>query len=49
MQKVYTTTLAAAKSDTQHMKAPRTSTLNFIRNFARAYSYTPETGALILN
>lgn len=31
------------------MKTPRPSTLNFLRNFARAYAAIPAVGTLILN
>lgn len=31
------------------MKTPRTSTISFLRNFARAYTYTPDCGTLIYN
>ena len=50
MQKIYTIqSHTATKADTQQMKTPRATTLNFLRNFARAYTFTAQTGTIILN
>lgn len=50
MLKVYTVhSHSASKTDDTLMKTPRTSTISFLRNFARAYSCSPQTGTLIYN
>lgn len=47
MSKLYSTPLLIPEEQT--MKAPRKSTLNFLRNFARAYTVLPAVGSLMLN
>lgn len=50
MHKVYAVHAhAVSKADEIRMKTPRTSTISFLRNFARAYTCSPETGTLIYN
>ena len=49
MQNVYTTELLPSHHSDTDMKSPRKSTINFLRNFARAYAFTAATGALVFN
>lgn len=50
MHKLYTVkTISAPDADDSNMKTPRMSTINFLRNFARAYTFSSQTGAVILN
>ena len=50
MQKIYTTkNRTVQEAEDINMKKPRMSTINFLRNFARAYSYSPNAGTLVLN
>lgn len=47
MSNLYSTT--SLISEEQAMKKPRKSTLNFLRNFAHAYTVMPAVGGIILN
>lgn len=49
MRNFYSTTIIASSSDDKFMTTPRKSTVSFLRNFARAYAYMPETGSLVYN
>lgn len=50
MHKLYTAkTISAPDADDSNMKTPRMSTINFLRNFARAYTFSSQTGTVILN
>jgi len=49
MRNLYSTKLITTSQDESHMNAPRKSTLNFLRNFARAYTFAPGAGTIICN
>lgn len=49
MRKLYPTTLITSSQDDSHMKTPRKSTISFLRNFARAYTFVPEVGTIVCN
>jgi hypothetical protein len=50
MLKVYSDkTITTVEVNETSMKTPRKSTINFLRNFARAYTHSAHTGTVILN
>lgn len=50
MHKLYTAkTVSVLGADDSNMKTPRMSTINFLCNFARAYTFSSQTGTVILN
>lgn len=50
MQKIYSVqSTPAIDAESNNMKSPRMSTINFLRNFARAYGRTTMAGTIIYN